>query len=48
MFRDGKSVGAGLVKDATPGKLITLMVGRSVDTVFPKVTVPLGDVVLSG
>ena len=47
VFRDGKSVGAGLVRDISPGKLITLMVGRSVDTVFPKVAVPLGDTVLS-
>jgi rhamnose transport system ATP-binding protein len=47
VFRDGRSVGAGIVADATTGMLISLMVGRSVDTVFPKVTVPLGDVVLS-
>jgi rhamnose transport system ATP-binding protein len=45
VFRDGRSVGAGLVKDISANKLISLMVGRSVDTVFPKVTVPLGETV---
>jgi rhamnose transport system ATP-binding protein len=47
VFRDGRSVGAGLVAEATPAKLISLMVGRTVDHVFPKVEVPLGDTVLS-
>ena len=32
VFRDGRSVGSGMVSDATPSKLISLMVGRSVDT----------------
>jgi rhamnose transport system ATP-binding protein len=47
VFRDGRSVGSGMVAEATPGKLIALMVGRSVDTVFPKVTVPLGETVFT-
>jgi rhamnose transport system ATP-binding protein len=47
VFRDGRSVGTGLVAEATPSKLIAMMVGRTVDTIFPKVTVPLGDVVFS-
>jgi rhamnose transport system ATP-binding protein len=47
VFRDGRSVGTGVVADATPAKLIALMVGRTVDQVFPKVAVPLGDTVLS-
>jgi rhamnose transport system ATP-binding protein len=47
VFRDGRSVGAGVVADATPARLISLMVGRTVDQVFPKVEVPLGETVLS-
>ncbi len=47
VFRDGRSVGSGLVAEATPSRLISLMVGRTVDHVFPKVTVPLGETVFS-
>ena len=47
VFRDGRSVGAGAVADATPGRLIALMVGRTIDHIFPKVDVPLGEVVFS-
>ncbi|CAN5160329.1 sugar ABC transporter ATP-binding protein [soil metagenome] len=47
VFRDGRSVGAGIVADATPAGLIALMVGRNVDQIFPKATVALGDVVLA-
>jgi rhamnose transport system ATP-binding protein len=47
VFRDGRAVGEGLVAEATPARLIALMVGRTVDHIFPKVTVPLGNVVLS-
>jgi rhamnose transport system ATP-binding protein len=47
VFRDGRSVGAGMVKDASPSRLISLMVGRSVDTVFPKISIALGEVIFS-
>jgi rhamnose transport system ATP-binding protein len=47
VFRDGRSVGSGRVADATPARLISLMVGRTVDQVFPKVAVPLGETVFS-
>ena len=47
VFRDGKAVGAGLISEATPDRLIALMVGRTVDHIFPKVDVPLGDTVFS-
>ncbi|HEX4297593.1 MAG TPA: sugar ABC transporter ATP-binding protein [Devosia sp.] len=47
VFRDGRSVGSGLVADATPGKLISMMVGRTVETIFPKVAVTPGEVVFS-
>jgi rhamnose transport system ATP-binding protein len=47
VFRDGRLVGEGMVAEATPGGLIALMVGRTVDHIFPKVDVPLGEVVFS-
>jgi rhamnose transport system ATP-binding protein len=47
VLRDGRSVGSGRVAEANPTRLISLMVGRSVDHVFPKVTVPLGEIVFS-
>jgi rhamnose transport system ATP-binding protein len=47
VFRDGRAVGAGVVAEVSPGQLIALMVGRTVDRVFPKVDVPLGDVEFS-
>ena len=47
VFRDGRSVGAGLVSEATPARLIALMVGRTVDTIFPKANVPLGETVFA-
>ena len=47
VFRDGRAVGSGTVAEATPAGLIALMVGRTVDTIFPKVVVPLGETVFS-
>ncbi len=47
VFRDGQSVGEGLVSQATPAGLIALMVGRTVDHIFPKVEVPIGEVVFA-
>ncbi|MEX2318492.1 MAG: sugar ABC transporter ATP-binding protein, partial [Bauldia sp.] len=47
VFRDGRAVGSGTVAEATPAGLIALMVGRTVDTIFPKVAVPLGETVFS-
>src|SRR4029078_6391914 len=47
VFRDGRSVGSGEVREATPGRLIALRVGRTVDQIFPKVTVPIADIVYS-
>jgi rhamnose transport system ATP-binding protein len=43
VFRDGAAVGQGLVSDVGRDELITLMVGRSVDQVFPKAVVPIGE-----
>jgi rhamnose transport system ATP-binding protein len=35
VFRDGQMVGEGLMADATHDALVTLMVGRSIDAIFP-------------
>ncbi len=45
-LRDGEHVGDGRIADATEPELVKLMVGRSIDQVFPKRTVPIGDTVL--
>lgn len=36
VFRDGGFVDEGLVSDVTDGQLVQMMVGRSVDQIFPK------------
>ncbi|MGQ0567528.1 MAG: sugar ABC transporter ATP-binding protein [Gemmobacter sp.] len=36
VFRDGALVGSGMMADATEGALVQMMVGRSVDAIFPK------------
>ena len=45
-LRDGEQVGDGLIAEATEPRLVSLMVGRSVDQVFPKVEVAPGETVL--
>ncbi|NNG03350.1 MAG: sugar ABC transporter ATP-binding protein [Inquilinus sp.] len=42
VFRDGQMVGAGMVSDVSQDQLVTLMVGRSVEQVFPKRKLTLG------
>ncbi|HET6247415.1 MAG TPA: sugar ABC transporter ATP-binding protein [Tepidisphaeraceae bacterium] len=46
VLRDGNTVGTRLMKDVTRQDLIRLMVGRELSAVFPKIDVPMGDVVL--
>ncbi|MEO5807943.1 sugar ABC transporter ATP-binding protein [Devosia sp.] len=46
VFRDGEMVGAGLIKDTTQNQIVQMMVGRSVDHIFPARTAQIGDVVL--
>lgn len=46
VLRDGKYVGTLDVQEATPDRLINMMVGRTLDTLFPKETVPIGAPVL--
>ena len=45
-LRDGCFIGAGQLKETTQDELVTMMVGRTVDQVFPKRQVPIGEVVL--
>ncbi len=46
VLRDGKLVGTVNNSDVTENDLITMMVGRALDNVYPKREVPIGDVVL--
>lgn len=45
VFRDGRFIGAGSLGDISVNGLISMMVGRKVENVFPKVDCPIGDVV---
>ncbi len=47
VFRDGKFVGEHAATDVTRDDIIKMMVGREVTQMFPKLTVPIGDVVVS-
>ena len=47
VFRDGKFVGEHPAADVTRDEIIKLMVGREITQMFPKQTVPIGEVVLS-
>ncbi|HEY4199534.1 MAG TPA: sugar ABC transporter ATP-binding protein [Devosiaceae bacterium] len=47
VFRDGEMVGAGLVKDAKQNDIVRLMVGRSVEQIFPKREAKIGAPVLT-
>ena len=46
VLRDGELVGTVNNSDVTESDLITMMVGRELDNVYPKREVPIGDVVL--
>ncbi|MEZ5933314.1 MAG: sugar ABC transporter ATP-binding protein [Alphaproteobacteria bacterium] len=46
VLRDGQYVGSKPVGETSRGDLISMMVGRTIDALFPKKTVELGDVVL--
>jgi rhamnose transport system ATP-binding protein len=47
VLRDGHSVGEGFVSAATPASLISLMVGRRVDEIFPESFARLGEMIFS-
>lgn len=45
VFRDGEYIGTENTQDVTPSRLISMMVGREVSNVFPKVDCDVGEVV---
>lgn len=47
VFRDGQFIGAGAMADVSEGQLVQMMVGRSVDQIFPARTRNIGDPVLT-
>jgi inositol transport system ATP-binding protein len=47
VFRDGKYIATKLSSEVTRDDIIKMMVGREITQMFPKETVPIGDVVLS-
>ena len=47
VFRDGKFVGERAASDVTRDEIIKMMVGREITQMFPKQTVPIGEVALS-
>jgi inositol transport system ATP-binding protein len=47
VFRDGKYIDTKLSTEVTRDDIIKMMVGREVTQMFPKETVPIGDVVMS-
>ncbi len=47
VFRDGKAVGQGRLKETSQADIVRLMVGRDVHDVFPKIKVEIGQTVLS-
>lgn len=46
VMRDGKTISSRLMKDATEEQIVTDMVGRRIDSYYPKEEVEIGDVVL--
>jgi rhamnose transport system ATP-binding protein len=46
VLRDGAYVGARQVADTNAAELVQMMVGRRIDNLFPKITVPIGAPVL--
>src|SRR5438876_4829654 len=46
VLRDGKSVGSGMTKEVTIDQIIAMMVGRSVDELYPRSERKPGEVIL--
>ncbi len=46
-LRDGEKVGEGPISSVTESKLVSLMVGRPIDQVFPKRDIAIGETVLT-
>lgn len=47
VLRDGAQVGDGLIAQVDQSRLVAMMVGRTIDQVYPKAQVEIGEVVLS-
>ena len=47
VFRDGRHIGTRAAAEVTRDEIIKMMVGREITQLFPKESVPIGDVVLS-
>ncbi|WP_246473044.1 sugar ABC transporter ATP-binding protein [Pelagibacterium limicola] len=47
VFRDGEMVASGMMRDTSQAELVRMMVGRSVEHVFPKQDVTPGETVLT-
>jgi rhamnose transport system ATP-binding protein len=47
VFRDGELVGKGMLKETAQNEIVRMMVGRSVDQIFPKRETSIGTPVLS-
>ncbi len=47
VLRDGEKVGYGTMASATPESLIQMMVGRTIDDLYPRTPHPLGDTLFS-
>lgn len=47
VLRDGKYIGEGSIAEASVDSIVQMMVGRSLDQMYPKRSVPIGPVVLS-
>lgn len=47
VLRDGQTVGTGNMKEATVARLIELMVGRSLNDIYPKISHKIGETVLT-
>jgi len=47
VLRDGRTAGAGRLAEVTEAQIVSLMVGRTVEELFPKVPHQPGDVILS-
>jgi len=46
VLRDGNNVGTRQIREVTPEELIRMMVGRELETLYPKLDVPPGEVAL--
>ena len=46
VLRDGAHIGTRSIKEVDQATLVSMMVGRSIEQLFPKITVPLGKTVL--